>query len=190
MQKASEAEIRMRQLCPERLDNLWSRLTAWVEGLCDESGNALIELAMIFTFLGIPMLWGTSQMGVLVYDSIEVSNAANAGAVYGAKDTTHAANTAGITTAAQADATDFPRANMGNSALTVTSNYFYYCANAVGGANPKLSTNASCGAAGTSNETMEFVQVTTSATVTPILKFPGVPSSYTVRGNAVLTVQQ
>ncbi len=184
----------MKRLGPACLECLWSRLTARVAGLHDESGNALIELAMIFTFLGIPMLWGTSQMGVLVYDSIEVSNAANAGAVFGAQTTSEAINTSGIASAAQADASDFPRTNMGNSALTVTSNIFYYCANAIGGANPQYTTTAAataaCGAAGSTNETVEFVQVNTSATVTPFLKFPGMRSSYPIVGQSILAVQQ
>jgi Flp pilus assembly protein TadG len=184
----------MRRLDPVYLQSLRSRLATRVGGLRDESGNILLEMAMIFAFLGIPMLWGTSQMSILVYDSIEVSNAANAGAVYGAQTPGEAISTAAIATAAQAEASDFPRASMGNSALTVTSNIFYYCANAIGGANPQYTTTtaatAACGAAGSTNETVEFVQVNTSATVTPLLRFPGVRSSYPIVGQSILAVQQ
>jgi len=146
---------------------------------------------MIFVFLGIPMLWGTSQMGIIVYDSIEVSNAANAGALYGSENISNANNPTKIQAAAQADATDFPSKSLSNSALAVTTNHFYFCADKISGdPTAELTVPDSCSASGTAHESVEFVQVQTSATVTPILKFPGVPSSYTVTGHAVLAVQQ
>jgi len=43
--------------------------------LRNDQGQAQVELAVIFAFLGLPILLGTVQMGILVYDSIEVTNA-------------------------------------------------------------------------------------------------------------------
>ena len=75
---------------------------AQCRGLGGESGNALVELALAFSLLGIPLLLGTVEMGYVVYDSVEISNAANAGSLYGMQNATDAASSAGITTAAQA----------------------------------------------------------------------------------------
>lgn len=55
------------------LRSLWLRLLARCKGLRGESGNAMIELALIISALGIPLVVGVSDMGFAVYDSIEVS---------------------------------------------------------------------------------------------------------------------
>jgi len=43
---------------------------AQCRGLGGESGNALVELALAFSLLGIPLLLGTVEMGYVVYDSV------------------------------------------------------------------------------------------------------------------------
>src|SRR5450631_449562 len=77
----------------------------WSEG--GDDGSALIELALVMALLGIPLALGTSEMGSVVYSSIEISEAANAGAWYGMQNSTFAADTAGIAAAAQGEASDF-----------------------------------------------------------------------------------
>ena len=61
----------------------------------NQKGSAMLELA-----LGMPMLltllFGTADLGRLFYFSIEVANAAAAGANYGSYQTSNMTDTAGI----------------------------------------------------------------------------------------------
>jgi Flp pilus assembly protein TadG len=153
-----------------------------------ESGNALVELALAFSFIGIPLLLGTVEMGYVVYDSVEVSNAANAGALYGMQNSTDAASNAGITTAAQAEAPDF------GSNLTVTATTYYACSLAAGGTQYSTASYTQAQAAakctGAGNHALEFIQVLTSATATPPVHCPGLPKTFTLGGTSVLEVEQ
>jgi Flp pilus assembly protein TadG len=156
-------------------------------GLRDERGSALVELAFFVTFFATPLLLGTADMGFLVYDSIEITNAAHAAAAYGMQSATLAANNAGMTTAAQTEAADF------GTAVTVSPTTYYACATAVGGTQytgSNAQSNATAACTGTSNHALQFVQVNTSASVTPPIRFPGLPASFTVRGTSVMEVEQ
>jgi len=163
-------------------------MAARCRGLGGESGNALVELALVFALLGIPMLLGTVEMGYVVYDSVEISNAANAGALYGMQNATDAASSAGITTAAQAEAPDF------GSSLTVTPTTFYVCTSAVGGAQYSTGSytqaQASAKCSGTGNHALEFIQVLTRATATPPVHCPGLAKTFTLGGTSVMEVEQ
>ena len=157
-------------------------------GLGGECGNALVELALVFALLGIPMLLGTVEMGYVVYDSVEISNAANAGALYGMQNATSAASSAGITTAAQGEAPEF------GTKLTVTPTTFYVCTSAVGGTQystasyTQAQVTAKC--AGSGNHALEFIQVLTSATATPPVQCPGLAKIFTLGGTSVMEVEQ
>ena len=61
--------------------------------LKDNAGNAALEFAFAFGIFGTPMLLGTSELALLIYDSIELSNCAHAGAMYGMMSSTFAADT-------------------------------------------------------------------------------------------------
>jgi len=153
-----------------------------------DRGDALIELAVMVSLIGLPLLLGTAQMGFLVYDSVEISNAANAGALYGMQDSAYASSTSGITSAAQAEAADF------GTKLTVTPTTYYACSNAVNGTQYPTSSytqaEASAKCIGTGNAALEFVHVATSASVTPAIQCPGLPTAYTLTGTSVMEVEQ
>jgi Flp pilus assembly protein TadG len=157
-------------------------------GLRGERGDALIELAFLFSLVGVPLLLGTVQMGFLVYDTVEISNAANAGALYGMQNSAYAASSAGIRSAAQAEAADF------GTKLTVTPTTYYACSNAVGGTQYPTSSytqgQAATHCGGTGNQALEFVQVIASAAVTPTIHCPGLPTTYTLTNTAVMEVEQ
>jgi len=178
----------MRQATLRCVRELWTRRMARCRGLCGDRGDALIELAFMFSLVGIPLLLGTVQLGFLVYDSVEISNAANAGALYGMQNSAYAASNAGITSAAQAEAPDF------GTNLTVTPTTYYACTNAVGGTQYPTSTytqaQATAKCTGTNNQAMEFIQVVTSATVIPSIQCPGLPKTYTLTDTAVMEVEQ
>jgi Flp pilus assembly protein TadG len=162
----------------------WSRVRAWLRGLRDDSGNSLIEVALLFSFVGMPLLLGTMELGFLVYDSIEVSNAAYAGAMFGMQSSTFAAETSTITSVAQAEATDF------GTALTATPTTYYACSLAVSGTQYSTQSAANTGCTGTGNHALQFVQVTTSVTVTPPIHWPKLPSTFTLHGLSIQEVEQ
>ena len=163
---------------------------AQCRGLGGESGNALVELALVFALLGIPMLLGTVEMGYVVYYSVEISNAASAGALYGMQSATYAdaASIPAVQSAAQAEAPDF------GTKLTVTPTTFYVCTSAVGGTQYSTGSytqaQATAKCSGTGNHALEFIQVLTSATATPPVHCPGLPATFTLGGKSVLEVEQ
>lgn len=170
-----------------RLRGAWSRGLTRCRDLRGDSGNALIELALIFSFLGMPMLLGTAEMGFLVYDSIEISNSAYAGSLYGMQSLTYASNTSGMKSAAQAEAPDF------STALTVTPTTYYACSIALGGTQytgSNAQSNAKAGCTGAYNHPLEFVEVNVSASVTPPIHCPGLPKTFTLSELSVMEVEQ
>jgi Flp pilus assembly protein TadG len=68
-----------------------------------EAGSALVETALTFPVL-IAMLLGAVQLGLLALGSVEVTNAARAGAQYAAMNGGGYHDAAGVTLAAQNDA--------------------------------------------------------------------------------------
>ena len=145
--------------------------------------------------IGVPLLLVTTDLATIVYSSIEISNAAHAGAMYGMTSATAATSTSTITTAAQNEATDFATAN-----LTITPTTYYACSNAEGGTqytgtgnqvNSTALTNVSAVCpSGAANHYLEFVQVVVVGTVTPPFHCPGTPTSYSLRSTSVMEVEQ
>jgi Flp pilus assembly protein TadG len=166
------------------------RMLARCRGLGGDNGNALVELALAFSFLGIPLLLGRIEMGYVVYDSVEISNAASAGALYGMQSPTYAdaANIPAVTSAAQAEAPDF------GSKLAVTPITYYACSLAVGGTQYPIAqytqAQALAKCTGGSNHAVEMIQVVTSASATPPVHCPGLPKTFTLSGTSVLVVEQ
>jgi Flp pilus assembly protein TadG len=156
-------------------------------GRCGERGDALVELALALCLLGLPLLVGTADMGFVVYDSIEVANAAHAAALYGMQSSTYAANTSGVIAAAQTEASDF------GTALSVTPTAYYACSNAIGGTQytgSNAQANATAACTGGTNHALEFLKVNTSATITPPIHLPGLSNTFTVTGSSVMEVEQ
>ena len=167
--------------------NLWAGVAARCRILRGEGGSAMVELALVVGVLGVPLWLGTAQMGCLIYDSIEVSDAASVGALYGMRSSTYAVDNAGMITTAQADAADF------GANLSVTPVTYYVCALAVNGTQytgASAQLNATAGCTGTGNHALQFVQVNTSATVTPVIHCPGLPATFKLTGQAAMEVEQ
>ena len=166
---------------PRRCSALKARLTR----LRDESGSALVELALITSLLGVPLLLGTVHFSTLLIDSIVVSNAAHAGAEYGMTSSTFAQDSVNIQAAAQEDASGL------GTTLTVNPSVIFYCSASIGGTS--YSTQAQATAvcpAGQMNHALEFVQVIANATVTPIVSFPGAPSSVNLSSTSIMEVEE
>ena len=154
-------------------------------GLRAKAGNASIELALTLSFFAAPMMLGTTEVAFLIYDSIEISNAAHAGAVYGMMSSTFAGDSAGIRDAAQSEATDLG----GN--LTVTSTTYYACSASLGGTQyPTQSAASAACPANATNHYLQFVQVASSAAVKSPIGVPGLPRTWTLKGFSVMEVQE
>jgi Flp pilus assembly protein TadG len=153
--------------------------------LGDNRGNATIELALSFSVLVMPLMLGTAETAFLVYDSIEVSNAAHAGAMYGMMSSTFASDNTGIQNAARAEASDL------GTNLSVTPTMYYACSSSPTGTH--YSTEAAAGAVcpkNGSNHYLQFIKVASSASINPPLKIPGLPHTWTLNGVSVMEVQE
>ena len=160
-------------------ERAWSR-----RGFGSERGDAIVELAVFLAILGIPLLFGTAEMGQVVYGSIEISNAAHAGAMYGMQSATFASDTTGMTTAAQAEASDY------GTLMTVTPTTFYACSASLSGTRYTTQSAANSACSGSGNHALQFVQVVTSIALSPKIHIPGIPSSFTVSSTAVMEVEE
>lgn len=69
----------------------------------NESGQALVELALVSVMLLVPLLIGAAEFARAAYAYIEVSNAARAAVQYGAQNVGTVQDTAGMLTAARND---------------------------------------------------------------------------------------
>jgi len=144
--------------------------TAWFKS---ERGASLVEMSLIVPFLGL-LLLGVIDFGRAFYLSIEVQNAAEAGALYGSQNPT---DTTGIESAATTDAPDV-------SGMTVTTSSGCECNDGTLSASPCPTPAPACPV-----NVVNYVQVTTAATYTPWLHtwlIPGLPSSMNLKGSAKL----
>jgi Flp pilus assembly protein TadG len=137
-------------------------------------GQSLVELALVLPLL-LLLLVGTIEIGRFAYYSILVSNAARAGAQYGAQSLVTAADTTGITNAAQND---------GLPSLSVTPSQLCGC------------TGATLGACGTippvcvPNHPLVYVQVTASGTFSSLFSYPGLPATFAITSTEKMRVAQ
>jgi Flp pilus assembly protein TadG len=143
-----------------------------------EKGQSLVETAFA-GFLLILFIMGVGEFGNVVYSSIEVSNAAMAGVQYGAENASTATDGTGIQNAAQAAAPDL-------SGLTATASTACICSNASSGTSPSSCSSLTC----STGTIEEIVTVSTQATVNPIIHLKGLPSSFTLKGQAVQKCNQ
>lgn len=138
-----------------------------------ERGQSLVETALVVPVL-VTMLVGAVEMGRVVYAAINVANAAKAGAQYGGENGYTAQDTTGIATAASNEA----------PTLTVTTASSTSCSCSDGTSSTCL--NSDCA----NSHIEETVTVNTSATVSATIRLPGLPNTYTVKGQSIQRVLQ
>ncbi|MBV8437569.1 MAG: pilus assembly protein [Silvibacterium sp.] len=140
----------------------------------ETAGQSLIETALLGS-LFVVLLLGVGELGRVAYASIEVANAARAGAAYGMQNGATASDSTGIATAAANDA-----ANL--TGLTTTSSTSCVCSDG---------TSSTCAIGDCSaSHIEEIVTVNTSVTFSPVIHLPGLPTSYTLHGKAVQKCMQ
>jgi Flp pilus assembly protein TadG len=137
--------------------------------LRDEQGASLVELAFVLPLFPL-LLCGALDFGRAFYLSVEVVGAAQAAAAYGSQNPT---DTAGMQNAALDDAPDVPNLSAG----TPTSGCECLDGSHYGAVCP---TTATCGG----NNTVQRVNVTVTGTYSPLIPWPGVPSSMSLSSTA------
>ena len=145
-----------------------------------EEGQAMVETALTVPLLLLVLL-GAAELARVNFASIEMTNAARAGAQYGATGPTFENDSAGIQTAAQNEANDTYQLN--TSAFNVTSSISYICSDG----SATTGTPPTC----TGNNTVESIlTVNTSTTFNPLFYAPvfGSNHTFTIYGQAVQKV--
>ena len=138
-----------------------------------ECGQSLVETALVFPLL-ITMIVGTVEMARVVNASIGVANAAKAGAQYACKNGFTAQDSTGIATAASNEAPN----------LTINTISSYSCVCSDGSASTCL--NSDC----PNSHIEQTVTVNTSATLSATIQLPGLPKTFTVKGESIQRVEQ
>jgi Flp pilus assembly protein TadG len=160
----------------------------------DDSGAALIELALV-TPLFLLITFGAFEMGRAAHYTIEVENAARAGASYGGENMGNATSASTVIQAAKNDAPDLPglTATPGAGCVCETLNL----TNGTPAFNPSSGTVSCSDATITSctgssstiaQSVVSYVTVNTSATITPAFTVKGLPTSYTVHGYSAMRI--
>lgn len=134
-----------------------------------ESGQALVELSIAASLLVLICL-GAVEFGQVAYTSTEVASAAKAGAQYGAQNGATASDSNGITNTATAAAPNL-------SGMTVSATYACVCSD--GSASTCLLTDCP------NSHIEESVIVNTKYALTPMIRLPGIASTFTVTGSAI-----
>ena len=138
-------------------------------------GASLVELAFVIPIL-LLLVFGAADFGRAYYETLELVNAAHAGAEYGSQ---HPSDTAGITTAAQQSA---PNVSLNTPTVTYGcecsdgSSYFQNCSTT-----PSCTANAARG-----SNVVHRVKVTTSAVYTTLVPWGVIPSSFNLSGTATI----
>lgn len=170
----------------------------WKLPFRDDRGAALVELALTVPLL-VLVLVGSAELGRIAYMAIEVESAARAGASYGSVNLGTAFDPTDIQQAALNDAPSVP--NMTASATTACVCETLNTSSNTASFNPSSGT-VSCGSAiitgsacdnttSTSSEsTITYVVVNTSATVDTLLHYPGIPNTFTLTGSSQMRVLQ
>lgn len=139
-----------------------------------QRGQSVLELALLAPLL-LLMLVGTIEIGRYAYFAIEATSAARAGAQYGIQSLTDSKDIAGIQLAATNDAPELPQLNVASKDLCACSNrpsHYVGCpAQRCGAGHPVV-----------------FLQVDTTVQVPPLFHYPGLPSTFTANGKAIMRV--
>jgi Flp pilus assembly protein TadG len=144
--------------------------------IASESGQSLLEMTLLTPVL-LLLLIGIMEVGRFAYYSIEVTNAARAAVQYGAQSLADSRDIAGLRQAALNDASDVSGVSVNPTVLCACSE--------------SPSTYAAiCPAIGCSGHPVVFVQVDTTANITPLFHYPGFPSRFTANGHAIMRVSQ
>jgi Flp pilus assembly protein TadG len=148
-----------------------------------ESGQSTVELALSLPLFVLLMLGG-AEIANLAWASVQVNNAAHAAAAYASLSRANAASAANIQTVAQNEA---PKLT-----VTATPSQVCYCISNTGsqGSPDNGCTSTTLSSCASPSVIQVDVRINTTATVRPIIHYPGLPASFTVTAQALVGVEQ
>ena len=135
-----------------------------------ESGSSLLEFALVLPVI-LLLLIGLIDLGRAAYFGVLTSNAARAGAQYGAQSLYTINDTTGMSNAAVADAPGIGLTAVPSKLCTING----------GG----LTT---CPTSGSVQNVVYYVKVHTTGTFSSLIRYPGIPSPITIGGDSVMRV--
>ena len=147
-----------------------------------EAGAAFVELAVSLPVLVVVVL-GTADLGRVFYYTIELTNAARAGAQYASYNSVYATQTGAITAAAQNASPDIGTFKISLS----TPPNVCRCA-ADNGTTFGDSVVCNTTVCPVNQHMIETVTVTVTRSFTTISRFPGIPSTFTLTRTATMRV--
>lgn len=151
-----------------------------------ERGGALVEFALILPLL-ILVLIGLVELGRLAYFTIEVTNAAHAGAQYGALGYPNAVSP-NMKVAANKDGQN------SISSFQMLANYVCACWNPTTGTEtPSVPSQSACSSpCATGGHSLTYAQVSVTGTINTLFNYSmlGLPSQWTVTRVATMRVTQ
>jgi Flp pilus assembly protein TadG len=164
----------------------------------DSRGAALVELAIVTPIFFLVMM-GAMEIGRVGYYAIEIENAARAGAAYGAVNIGNANLTSNVQQAAKNDAPDVSNlivVTQGSQCVCetidpTTSTPTFNPASGTTSCDPTQSTiTADCTADSSTSiqSVVEYVTVSTSASISPLVQVPGLPSTYSLSGYSAMRI--
>jgi Flp pilus assembly protein TadG len=142
------------------------------------SGQSAVELALMFPVVAL-FLVIAADFGRLFYTNVGLRGAARAGAQYGSQSVVTAADSSGMIAAAQQDGSTI-------AGLSATANQ---CTCESGSSVTACATSYSSTYC-TNNPQATYVIVKAQASFHTLVTYPGVPSTLTLSGQAVMQVQE
>jgi|ERR1700722_18485651 Flp pilus assembly protein TadG len=135
------------------------------------TGQTVVEMALLLPVL-LTLMIGLIEIGRYAYFDILISNAARAGAQYGAQSLIQAADKNGIIAAAQND---------GLTTMNITTSQECGCVStALGG----------CPSGAVCPLPLVYVQVTATETYSSLFKYPGIPKTMKLTSTVMMRVSQ
>lgn len=161
----------------------------------DNRGAALVELALI-TPIFLLLMMGSVELGRIAYYSIEVENAARAGAAYASFNLQNANLTGSVQQAAKNDAPDVSNlivVTQGSQCVCETLNFssnspsFNPSSGTIGCKTDTIN-NCNVESSTSVDSVIEYVTVSTSANIDSLIHVPGLPTSYPLAGYSAMRI--
>jgi len=146
-----------------------------------QAGAAFVELVVTLPVL-VALLIGTADFARVFYTSIELTNAARAGAQFGAKNLGASANISGMQGAATS--------SVNITGVTATAAQVCQCALPDGSFPDTITCTATPPPCPSPRFRVITVSVTATATYSMIARYPGIPRTLTINRTSVMRVTE
>jgi Flp pilus assembly protein TadG len=156
-----------------RRDGIVRRLHWFLTGSRAEAGGAGVEFAVIAPMLVLAIV-GTVDLGLGLYQNMQVQNAAQAGAVYATSHTFSAASISAVVSAATK-----------SSSVTASPAPAKFCGCASNAGVAANACSASCPAGAIAGT---YISVNAQASYSPLLPYPFLPGTLTLSAQSIVRV--